>query len=305
MAHPIGVVAERTGLSPDVIRVWERRYEAVRPTRGPRGKRVYTDADIERLRLLRRASAGGRSIGEVARLSTAALAALVREDETELRLPRVGTAAERAEEASLLETLYGTAAELDAAGLTLSLKRAIAILGLPRALDGIVVPLLRRLGEGWQAGRISPAHTHLASGIVRRVLEEAAGTQSAAPASPLLLLATCAGERHELGLTLLECGAALEGWRAVVLGTDLPASEIALAGRRMGARAVGLSAVHTADLERTAREIEAVRRQLAQEVMVLAGGAAAVRLSSRLTIAGVRVAGSTGELRAVLQTLYP
>src|SRR5919206_4189304 len=79
--HPIGVVAERTGLSPDLLRVWERRYRAVEPSRSGDGQRAYSDADIERLRLLRLATTAGRSIGQVARLATEELARLVGEDE--------------------------------------------------------------------------------------------------------------------------------------------------------------------------------------------------------------------------------
>ena len=68
--HPIGVVAERTGLSLDVLRVWERRYGVVAPERDTAGRRVYTDSDVERLRLLSRATAAGRSIGQLAQAST-------------------------------------------------------------------------------------------------------------------------------------------------------------------------------------------------------------------------------------------
>ena len=64
--HPIGVVAERTGLSLDVLRVWERRYGVVQPTRDEGGRRLYSDADIERLRLLAEATSGGRAIRQVA-----------------------------------------------------------------------------------------------------------------------------------------------------------------------------------------------------------------------------------------------
>src|SRR5512141_1849871 len=78
--HPIAVVAERTGLSQDVLRVWERRYDAVQPVRSPGGQRHYSDADIERLSLLRAATGAGRSIGQVARLPTEAIAALVADD---------------------------------------------------------------------------------------------------------------------------------------------------------------------------------------------------------------------------------
>jgi DNA-binding transcriptional MerR regulator len=78
--HPIAVVAERTGLSQDVLRVWERRYAVVRPRRGSDGKRLYSDADVERLGLLHAATRAGRNVSAVARLSTDAIAALVEED---------------------------------------------------------------------------------------------------------------------------------------------------------------------------------------------------------------------------------
>ncbi|MBX7259713.1 MAG: MerR family transcriptional regulator, partial [Candidatus Hydrogenedentes bacterium] len=54
--HPIQVVALRTGLTPHVIRMWERRYAAVCPTRTPTNRRLYSDSDITRLRLLSRAT---------------------------------------------------------------------------------------------------------------------------------------------------------------------------------------------------------------------------------------------------------
>ena len=78
--HPIAVVTERTGLSQDVLRIWERRYRAVVPTRGPGGQRLYSDADIERLTLLHDATRAGRGISRVANLADDALAALVDED---------------------------------------------------------------------------------------------------------------------------------------------------------------------------------------------------------------------------------
>lgn len=84
--HPIAVVAQRTGLSRDVLRVWERRYDAVSPSRSAGGQRLYSDANIERFRLLSAATEHGRSIGQVAALSNERLAALIDEDEAESRL---------------------------------------------------------------------------------------------------------------------------------------------------------------------------------------------------------------------------
>ena len=75
--HPIGVVARRTGLKPDLIRAWERRYGAVEPGRSETRRRFYSDADIERLLLLRRAVGTGRGISQVAGLSNQELEALI------------------------------------------------------------------------------------------------------------------------------------------------------------------------------------------------------------------------------------
>ena len=68
--YSIKVVARRTGLSPHVIRAWERRYGAVEPERSATGRRLYSDTEIERLQALERATRAGHSIGQIAQLST-------------------------------------------------------------------------------------------------------------------------------------------------------------------------------------------------------------------------------------------
>ena len=78
--HPIGVVSRRTGLKPDLIRAWERRYGAVSPERSQTRRRFYTDDDIERLQLLRKAVNGGRSIGQIAELTELELRELIEGD---------------------------------------------------------------------------------------------------------------------------------------------------------------------------------------------------------------------------------
>src|SRR5919201_3225878 len=92
--HPMRVVARRTGLGADLLRAWEKRYEVVTPARSPSGRRLYSDADIERHRLLYRSTLAGRSIGQLAGLSTRELAALVRRD---AEAERAGDAAPRAQ----------------------------------------------------------------------------------------------------------------------------------------------------------------------------------------------------------------
>ena len=73
--YRIGTVARLTGISPDTLRVWERRYAVVKPMRSPGGDREYTASDVERLQLIKQLVDGGDAIGSIAGLDTGALIA--------------------------------------------------------------------------------------------------------------------------------------------------------------------------------------------------------------------------------------
>src|SRR3954468_20227311 len=74
--YPVRLVASRTGLSPHVLRAWERRYGVVNPTRSEGGQRLYSDLDIERLLRLRRLAERGHSIGRIGTLGVSELVEL-------------------------------------------------------------------------------------------------------------------------------------------------------------------------------------------------------------------------------------
>ena len=80
LKHPIKVVAQRTGLSPHVIRAWERRYGVVSPARTEGNQRLYSTADIERLDLLRRATELGHNISHLAELPSLRLRRLLADE---------------------------------------------------------------------------------------------------------------------------------------------------------------------------------------------------------------------------------
>jgi MerR family transcriptional regulator, light-induced transcriptional regulator len=304
--HPIGVVAERTGLSPDVLRVWERRYRAVQPSRAADGQRSYSDADVERLRLLRLATLAGRSIGQVARLVTEELRRLVGEDEAARQ--QLGRRAERAVPASAeqdVERALMLARAVDALGLESFLRRAAAAFGVPVFLDAVAAPLLRRMGDEWEAGRLTPAQEHLATAIIQRVLEGAIHFLVAPHGAPNLLLATPAGEQHKMGAVLAATAAAAEGWRVTYLGPDLPAGEIAAAAAAAAARVVGVSVVYPGDRERVLTELRTLRSRLPASVPLLAGGAGALALAPELRGSGIHVVEQLSELRAALRAALP
>lgn len=269
--HPIQVVARRTGLSADVLRAWEKRYGVVAPARSDGGRRLYSDDDIELLRLLHRATTAGRNIGQVAELSRPELEALVREDEVEA--PPAGEELEDLPD--LLDAAFDRVARLDGRGLYTLLSRALVELPSDDFIDRVMVPLLRRIGRAWEDGDIGPAHEHLASAVAQRLLAQVVGTVELTEAAPHVVLATPADTRHELGALLAAAVAAAAGWRVTYLGPDLPADDIGVAARQGGAHVVGLSIVHPAGDPAVADELRTLRRTLPADVVLVIGGAAA------------------------------
>lgn len=296
--HPIRVVAERTGLSPDVLRVWERRYSAVEPTRSPGGQRLYSNEQIARFRLLAAATRHGRNISMVAGLTTDALERLVAEDDAERPAPAASF--ERSAHAEPTEVALEHTRALDGSALERELRRTIARQGIPAFLEDVVPALMHRVGAEWREGRLNIAHEHLASAVVVGLIREIMRSVPESPGAARLLVATPAGERHAIGAALAAAAAALDGWTIIYLGVDLPAADIVAAAATSSARAVALSVVHTDHPDSAVRELRAVRDALAADILVVVGGAAAMRMADRLTASGMVVCGSIAEMRRAL-----
>jgi len=293
--YPVRVVIARTGLTADVLRAWERRYGAVRPQRSAGGQRLYSEEDVTRLTLLRRATLAGHSIAEVARLRTEALEALV--DEPHADVSRAAPDLESA----VVRAALAAAERLDGPALEGTLKRSALALGTG-FVDRLAPRLLTAVGERWHDGALSPAHEHLATSVVRRVLDWLLDAHVPAARAPRLVVATPAGEQHELGAMLVAAAAVAEGWAVLYLGANLPASDIVAAAQQVRARAVALSAVY-ANRGGTLAEVERTARALPRGTTLFAGGRAIDASTDVLRDAGVRVLPDIPALRRALRRL--
>lgn len=292
--HPISVVAARTGLSRDVLRVWERRYGAVEPIRTPGGQRRYSDDHVERFRLLAAAIGHGRSIGSVAKLGAEELSRLVAEDEAQLSPQRPdGTSAV----AGVIDATMAAILALDAPTLDAVLRRAIAQEGVPHFVDVLAPVLMRAVGDQWVAGRLSIAHEHLASAVVIAIVMETVRAVPPISGAPRAVVATPAGEHHSLGAALAAAAASLQGWSVVYLGADVPHADIAAAAITAGARAVALSIVYVEDRARVLAEIRALRGSMSKAVPLLIGGAGTGGISAAVADLHITRCESLAQLR--------
>ena len=286
--HPIAVVAQRTGLSQDVLRVWERRYAAVVPSRAHNGLRVYSDADIDRLILLRAATRAGRSIGQIATLPRETLEQLVAEDEAarEKRGHAVGAAPDPND---VVSTALALARMLDSTTLDDTLRRAAVVFGMPAFLETVATPLLRKVGDEWHAGRLSPAHEHLVTSSLHEIIIAMMRVFTHRPNAPTVLVTTAGSERHIIGAALVGASAALEGWNVLYLGGTLPATEIAEAAKSTRVRVVAVSVVYIENANAVLAELRMLRAQLPSDVVLIAGGAGAQMMAKELTALNIRV----------------
>lgn len=294
------VVAQRTGLTPDLLRAWEKRYGAVSPVRSAGGQRHYTDENVARLQLLVRATRGGRQIGQVGALPTAELQRIIEADERAAALDRSPSTDGEATEGFLSAAL--TAVErFDAYALEQVLRSAALRLPIDEVLDQVMAPLLFTIGSLWHQGKLLPANEHLATVTIRRVLTWMSETGAPQQGSPVLLVATPANQLHELGAMLAATTASGNGWRVVYLGPSLPADELARAARHVKAEAVALSIVFPTDDLAIGEELRRLRAALGPQIGIVVGGSGAHSYTDVLREIGADSLTSVTALRSWLR----
>jgi DNA-binding transcriptional MerR regulator/methylmalonyl-CoA mutase cobalamin-binding subunit len=304
--HTIKAVAQQTGLNAHVIRIWEKRYGAVTPSRTDSNRRLYSSEEVERLRLLRRATVAGHGISNIARLSNETLRELVPAEPVVSAvaapslqgLGRAESVGERLRPACL-----DAITRLDQPALEEQFEEALIGMGHQAMLQYLIAPLTVEVGELWRAGRLTVAHEHFASDAIRTFLWNASRPFAASETSPSLVVATPAGQLHELGAVIVAAAARNQGWRVIYLGTSLPAAEIAGAVRLNGARAVLLSIVYPEDDPQLPEELTQLRKYLPTETAVLVGGRAVGGYAEVIKSIGAKLIGSLGELYPALEEL--
>ena len=270
-AYPLRTVSKLTGLSPDIIRAWEKRYHVVAPIRGARGARLYSAADIDHLSLLARAVGGGRAIGDVARLTRAQLARLGAQPAAEAPESRDG----------LVGRVMDCLERFDHGGVGRLLGDALIGLGLRAFVHQVASPLLRQVGDRWSDGKLQIADEHLFSGILRNLMTSLIQARVRSGA-PVAVLAAPAGERHEFGLLLAALLALDAGLEVSYLGADLPAKEIVGAARRSNAALLGVSVVGADNRATAIGEVKAIQHALPDGVELWLGGREAAAVAAQI-----------------------
>lgn len=301
----IGTVSKRSGVKSDLVRAWERRYQAVTPTRTAGGHRVYTDQDIARLKLLNQATGHGHSISQIAQFSLDELKKLLQQEDAYSNISHTAliTGDKTFLTEDYIEKCYVTVLAFDAKGLESHFENAIVELGTEAFIENLLTPLLTRIGERWKTGELRPIHEHMTSSVIRSLTYILRNNNPCPDNAPRMIVSTPIGQLHELGALLAAIMAELNGWQVTYLGANLPAEEIAAAVKYTHAKAVTISISFSADDHVVPKEIRRLRKLIGSNVALIVGGRSASYYEAVLDEVGVLKIQSYEHFRLILKQL--
>ena len=257
--YRIHEVSELTGLEPDRLRAWERRYDVVRPVRLPNGYRAYSSEQVALLGAYARLIEGGARIGDLAERPAEEVIARA----AGRRLPGPPHAA-------LLEAVKA----LDRERLEALVAAEVRRHGLAAFARDAAPRLAAAVGELWALGRLPVAAEHVATEVVLHALK--GGLAPGRQRGPLVLAAGLPGERHEWGVTAAMVLVQELGWRCHYLGPDLPLAQLHDAAWALRPAAVAVSGSNAAVVHRNLDDLAALVPRLPPGVTAIAGGGGTV-----------------------------
>lgn len=239
----IGELSRRTGVKPDLLRAWERRYGLLEPERSAGGFRLYAPGAVDRITAMQEQLARGLSAAEAARLA----------------LLEGVTPSQSASLAVLVAELGAALEDYDEPRAQGVFDRMLSAFSVDAVLRDGVLPFLHEFGLRWERGEVSVAQEHFASSVIRgRLLGLARGWGGGS--GPSAILACPPGEEHDLGLLALGIVLHDRGWRVAYLGPDTPMETLAGAAGRLDAKVIVLAAVNAKRFEAAAAAVKHLAR---------------------------------------------
>jgi DNA-binding transcriptional MerR regulator/methylmalonyl-CoA mutase cobalamin-binding subunit len=272
----ISSVERETGLSKDVLRMWERRYGFPKPGRDDNGERQYSVGEVAKLRAIKRLMDVGMRPGKIVRSGIDELAALA-----ERRIERRSDEPAPAFERDLVALLRVH----DAVGLQNTLANQLMRQGLQRFLLETMAPLNRAVGDAWMRGELQIFEEHLYTEQLQVALRTAINAFPRQSGAPRVLVTTFPGEQHGLGLLMVEALLVPEGAQCISLGAQTPLEDIRRAALAHKADVVALSFSTAFPVRQASEGLATLRRQLPPAVTLWAGGDMTRRV--RRTLVGV------------------
>jgi methanogenic corrinoid protein MtbC1/DNA-binding transcriptional MerR regulator len=277
-------IEQATGLSREVLRKWELRYQFPLPERGTRGQRLYRASDLPKLHLVKQLIGQGMRPAQLIPLSMQKLRKLLASNTEAAGLSDLDATVQK-----LLNCL-APGAPPDAvreyiAGL-------IQTQGLAEFVERQLAVFNQAVGDAWAAGRIGVhAEHHYTDAVMTGVQNGLLGCQTNR-VQQRVLLTTPPGELHGLGLLSVQAALTLQGATCYNLGTQTPVADVVQAVKDWGITLLAISASILLRPEQARAYAQALRRALPKGCKIWVGGEGFASLNGA-PVAGVTVFQST------------
>jgi len=268
--YSISDLEQLSGVKAHTIRIWEQRYNLLKPSRTTTNIRTYGEADLRRLLNVATLCGRGQRISQVVRMS-----------EEERQAAALALCNEvRPTDGPRLNALLTAALDLDEPALHRHFDKAIGELGTEETLLRLGYPLLQRLGVSWKAGSLSVAQERLVAQLLRQELMASADALPLIPLAqadaPRWLLFLPEGEWHELALLFMNYALRARGCQVLYLGPNLPLVDVVAAAHTFQPTALA-TVLTTTPARGQVKSYAAELRAQCPEATVMLFGALAVQ----------------------------
>ncbi|OFX86399.1 MAG: hypothetical protein A2W99_13490 [Bacteroidetes bacterium GWF2_33_16] len=206
-----------SGIKAHTIRIWEKRYNLIKPDRTDTNIRYYCDTELKRLLNIAILNRHGIKISNIAHLS-----------DTELTEKVVSISSDPLNAENNIENMVLAMVDMNEARFEKILSRYIMNEGFENAVIKIIFPFFEKIGLLWQTGSINPAHEHFVSNLFRQKLmvaiDNLAVTDKQNAKKFVMFLPE--GEYHELGLLFYYYLVKKSGKLVYYLGSSVPYSDV-------------------------------------------------------------------------------
>jgi MerR family transcriptional regulator, light-induced transcriptional regulator len=205
-----------SGIKAHTIRIWEQRYELIKPQRTQTNIRYYTNEELKKILNISLLNKYGYKISHINKMSA-----------LEIQDKIISLSNVQAQQERIVNDMIQCMVDMDIDEFEEVLDTFISARGFDKAITQVIFPFLERIGILWLANHINPAQEHLVTNIIRQKL--IAGIETAfthITSNKLVLLFLPEGEHHELGLLYICYLLKIRGIKTLYLGADVPASDI-------------------------------------------------------------------------------
>ena len=270
----IGELSEMTGIGVHTLRVWEKRYGAPHSQRLPSGHRRYPKEEVPRLKAIASALESGYRASKVVTATMEELQGLM--GLAPFNQPKSGPESKKQDKLASDKTVIESWIQMIHAGKDDALLSGFhEQFGRHGALDFIcdfAVPLLERIGNGWETGELSITHEHFASECLVSFLNEKWRQMNVRKTGPRVLITTLPGEGYSLGILMCAVITSTTNSKIMYLGVDNPIDEIVDASEKYNPELIAMSISHKFDNVTSEKLLIQLRKKIDADIPIITGG---------------------------------